>query len=626
MFFKGSVRYNPSSGKQESYYRLVESYRDYNGVVRHRTMASAGFIDHLSAEELIYISKRVTEKAAGKQTLFVDEMESKLSPYIEELYAKLLKNKKVDDPTKPVKKKIEVESVKNKEVRELGSEHLALQACKQLGLPEFLSTMGWSEEKIQLTMVQLVSRTVYPASELKTSLWIKENSSICELTGYPVEKITKDKLYKQAQELYKIKHQLEQHLSQKTNELFDIQDKIYLYDLTNTYFEGEKRNSLMAQRGRSKEKRTDAKLIVLGLVVNVEGFIKYSNIFEGNMSDCKTLSDMIEHLHKSVYKNQETKPVVVIDAGIGTEENLQIINSKGFDYLCVRRSKLQEYTLKKDGEIIVYDKKDNQICLCQVEQREQEYLLKIKSNSKELKERSMHQAFTKRFEEGIENIRVSLGKKHGVKKESKVHERIGRLKEKYPSVSRFYDIELTVDSLGHVTELKCCMNEEKWRIKEQGLGVYFLRTSVKNQEEKWIWDAYNCIREIENTFRTLKTELDLRPIYHKTDQATMAHLHLGLLAYWIVNTIRYQLKIKGITHNWTEILRITSTQKLVTTSGKNDDETVEIRKASEPEPKIREIYQALKYSFYSTVKIKSVVPQTDSKKNKNIDNQEITDT
>ena len=262
----------------------------------------------------------------------------------------------------------------------------------------------------------------------------------------------------------------------------------------------------------------------------------------------------------------------------------------------------------------------------QVEQREQEYLLKIKSNSKELKERSMHQAFTKRFEEGIENIRVSLGKKHGVKKESKVHERIGRLKEKYPSVSRFYDIELTVDSLGHVTELKCCMNEEKWRIKEQGLGVYFLRTSVKNQEEKWIWDAYNCIREIENTFRTLKTELDLRPIYHKTDQATMAHLHLGLLAYWIVNTIRYQLKIKGITHNWTEILRITSTQKLVTTSGKNDDETVEIRKASEPEPKIREIYQALKYSFYSTVKIKSVVPQTDSKKNKNIDNQEITDT
>ena len=194
-------------------------------------MASAGFIDHLSAEELIYISKRVTEKAARKQTLFVDEMESKLSPYIEELYAKLLKNKKVDDPTKPVKKKIEVESVKNKEVRELGSEHLALQACKQLGLPEFLSTMGWSEEKIQLTMVQLVSRTVYPASELKTSLWIKENSSICELTGYPVEKITKDKLYKQAQELYKIKHQLEQHLSQKTNELFD---KLYSSSLFET--------------------------------------------------------------------------------------------------------------------------------------------------------------------------------------------------------------------------------------------------------------------------------------------------------------------------------------------------------------------------------------------------------
>ena len=415
-------------------------------------------------------------------------------------------------------------------------------------------------------------------------------------------------------------------MSQKTNELFDIQDKIYLYDLTNTYFEGEKRNSLLAQYGRSKEKRTDAKLIVLGLVVNVEGFIKYSNIFEGSMSDCKTLSDMIDKLHKSVYKNVETKPLVVIDAGIGTEGNLQMIQSKGFDYLCVSRSKLQEYSLKKDREIIVYDKKENQISLCQVEQTEQEYILKIKSNCKELKERSMYQSFTKNFEEGIEKIRLSIGKKHGVKKESKVHERIGRLKEKYPSVSKFYDIKLTVDSTQQVTELTWSLNEEKWRIKENGLGVYFLRTSVKNQEETWIWDAYNCIREIENTFRTLKTELDLRPIYHKTDQATMAHLHLGLLAYWIVNTIRYQLKIKGINYNWNEIVRITNTQKLVTTTGKNDGETVEIRKASEPEPKIIAIYQALKYQFYSIVKIKSVVPQNGFQKNKNTEFQEITDT
>jgi transposase len=122
------------------------------------------------------------------------------------------------------------------------------------------------------------------------------NSTVCELTGYPVEKITKDKLYQSALDLYAKKDGLENHLSKRTNELFDLHDKIILYDLTNTYYEGEKRNSKLAQYGRSKEKRSDAKLIVLALVVNPEGFLKYSNVYQGNTADNTTLPGIIKGL------------------------------------------------------------------------------------------------------------------------------------------------------------------------------------------------------------------------------------------------------------------------------------------------------------------------------------------
>jgi len=163
---------------------------------------------------------------------------------------------------------------------------------------------------------------------------------VCELTGYAIEKMTKDKLYQSALDLYSLKDEIEKHLSGRTNELFDMEDKIILYDLTNTYFEGEKRNSKLAKFGRSKEKRSDAKLVVLALVVNIEGFIKYSSIHEGNIADCNTLSQMTDKLASHTCNH---KAVIVLDAGIATEQNLQLIVDKGYKYLCVSRSNLKEY-------------------------------------------------------------------------------------------------------------------------------------------------------------------------------------------------------------------------------------------------------------------------------------------
>src|SRR5699024_6424676 len=137
------------------------------------------------------------------------------------------------------------------------------------------------------------------------------------------------------------KDTLEKHLSDRTNELFDLQDKIILYDLTNTFFEGRMVHSRLGKRGRSKEKRSDAKLVVLALVINTEGFIKYSSILEGNIADSKTLAKKIDKLKVHTCRQEA---VIVLDAGIATKENLKLITEKGYHYLCVSRSKLKDYS------------------------------------------------------------------------------------------------------------------------------------------------------------------------------------------------------------------------------------------------------------------------------------------
>lgn len=311
-------------------------------------MYNAGFIKY-DADKLITIQRILNDKLNRTPSLF-DETDKDAVAIAEQYWAEMVANKKVDvsDLTyEKSKRMVDMNTIKNKDAREVGAEWMCCQALEQLQLKNKLISLGWEEDEVQLALTQIISRAVYPFLENRTARWIRENSAICEITGYPIEKITKDKLYNSALKLYDIKDTLESHLSVKTNELFDLQDKIYLYDLTNTYFEGRKVKSKLANFGRSKEKRSDCKLVVLALVVNVEGLIKYSNVFEGNTTDCNTLPSIIDNLRKQT--SDDKRAVVVIDAGIATEENLELIKSKGYDYVCVSRSKIKNYSVSADG-------------------------------------------------------------------------------------------------------------------------------------------------------------------------------------------------------------------------------------------------------------------------------------
>ena len=287
-----------------------------------------------------------------------------------------------------------------------------------------LEQQGWADADIRLALTHIISRAVCPASELKTSRWIKENSAMCQVTGFDVHKVTKDRLFKVSTKLYKEKDALEQYLSLRTNELFDIEDKITLYDLTNTYFEGRKVGSKFSKFGRSKEKRSNAKLVILALVVNPEGFIKYSAILEGNMFDPAILEAMIESLRLKT-SSSANKALIVMDADIATEDNLKMVKEKGYDYLCVTRSTMKNYKVEADATTVtINDNKKQKIELCRVKsERNSDYYLKEESHTKELKERSMNEQYRTRFEDGLQIIADSLTKKGGVKQADKVYER-----------------------------------------------------------------------------------------------------------------------------------------------------------------------------------------------------------
>ena len=610
MFIKPYIKYCKTTKTRYTIYRLCESYRNGTSVL-HRMIVGLGRLDELPTVEqkkLLGVCIEALIKNGGN-TLALNIVDPKIEELARYFYQEVRKKNRYDlkHNNSMEQETVYINTLKNKDVREIGAEWLCLQAIRQLGINNLLRNKQWSDDKINLALTHIISRAVYPASELKTVSWIKENSSVCELTGFDKSKITKDLLYGTSKGLYKIKEPLEQYLSKQTNELFDLQDTIILYDLTNTYFEGQMNQSEIARFGRSKEKRSDAKLIVLAVVVNQEGFLKYSNIFEGNTADNTTLENMIDNLssHTSV---QERKPIVVMDAGIATDDNIKLLRAKGYDYLCVSRSNLKAYEADTSCvPVMIKDKKLQPIELLKVRvENDSDHYLWVKSHAKALKEKSMNRLFAERFEQGLNQIKAGVSTKGGTKKLAKVWERIGRLKEKYPSIHKHYDIKVE-----HKNEI---VSQIEWKLNEytelnDKAGIYFLRTSLNEQDEQTLWTIYNTIREIEYTFRVLKTDLDLRPIYHKTDEAAMAHLHLGILAYWVVNTIRHQLKQKGIHSDWREIVRIMNTQKIVTTSVVNiKEETISIRQCTVPNQSVKQIYQTLNYKAAPFVRKKSVVP------------------
>ena len=645
MHFISETRYNPRTQSDDCYYRIKESFRDLAGRPRHRLMLTVGFIDEdLSPYDIRDIGRCLTwlHEHQGQQDLFGDAM----SRYKEDVRRLALKywdemvkagsvdavRRTIEDSRAKAERLVDVDTMEHTDAREVGAEWICLQAIRELEIDKFLEREGWSEIRINTALAQLITRTVYSPSELKSLDIMRENSAVCELlTGSREWQPGFHATYEVAPALYELKDRLEDHLCRRTDSLFNVTNRIALFDLTNFYFEGRKDASKKAQYGRSKEKRSDCKLLVLALCINAAGFIRYSCILAGNTSDPDSLPAMVDTLATRcrVPVSPEQRVLVCLDAGIATDDNLVKIREKGYDYLCVSRSRQKDYELEPDAENVkVLDSRQQPISLTRVRHEEGgDYYLEINSPGKQLKEESMNRLFKERFEKELTKARESLSKKGGKKAYEKVIERVGRAIGKYPSISKYYVIDYIRDEKNPKN-----MGDIQWRIAvpenvDRLSGIYFLRTNREKLDEQTTWDYYNLIREIECTNRQLKTDLSLRPIYHQKDGRSDAHLFMGLIAYWIVNTIRYRMKVVNLrreqeankdkkpdekrkrfpTPFWTEIVRRMSTQKAVTTEAVNAmGEKVTVRLCSTPKKEAAEIYEMLGYKkmpFWRKVKV-----------------------
>ena len=509
--------------------------------------------------------------------------------------------KSVEDSREKAERLVDVDTVKHTDARDVGAEWICLQAIRELEIDKFLAREGWGEVRVNTALAELITRTVYAPSELKSIRIMDENSAVCELlTGGTEWRPKQRQVYGVAPSLLELKEKLENHLCRRTDDLFNINNRIVLFDLTNFYFEGRKDGSDKAQFGRSKEKRSDCKLLVMALCINQEGFIRYSSILAGNTSDPKSLPDMVDTIARKnrVMTTTQSRALVCLDAGIATEDNLKEIEARGYDYLCVSRRRLAEYELVPGAPTVkVRDVKNQEISLSRVKHEEGgDYYLEIKSPAKALKESSMKRNFKERFELELQKAKDSLSKKGGKKNYESVVERVGRARQKYPSIARYYVVDYCRDEQNPKN-----MKDIQWRIAvpenvDKDSGKYFLRTNIDSLDEKTTWDYYNLTREIECTNRQLKLDLNLRPIYHQKDDRSDAHLFLGLLSYWVVNTIRYKLKQSGMNCYWSEIVRIMSSQKAITTEAVNAlGEKVYLRLCSEPNKTAEDVYDRLRY-------------------------------
>ena len=340
--------------------------------------------------------------------------------------------KNIDTPTDY--QTVDVNSLQHQHVRKIGAEHVGFHAAKQLHLEKILLDIGFNQTQVHLALGNIIGRLVHPGSELSTHRYLSEQSALDELLGTDFSNLSLKNFYKITDLLLKHKTKIEAALYRREKDLFNLEETITLYDLTNTYFEGRCLSNPKAQYGRSKEKRNDCCLVALGMVLDASGFPKKSEIFPGNVSEPQTLESMLGSLGD---KNNAT---IVMDAGIATEENLTWLKSKNRKYIVVSRKQNLVMPDNK-GAVIVKEDAHNLVQATLIENKKTDELeLYCHSTSKEAKTKQMISKFSARFETELQKIKAGLLKKGCAKKHLKVIEKIARLKEKYKKVGKLYEI------------------------------------------------------------------------------------------------------------------------------------------------------------------------------------------
>ncbi len=604
MYIRRTQTRSNATGEPYFTYRLVRSER-IDGKVKQVTLLNLG--RHFAVDQSLWpaLCIRIDELLAGQASLVEINLPNSAAVEADRIVAQLQLHKApvvsataipAPSETGPAAQSeavpptdvqaVDVNTLEWVRPRSIGVEQIGLWAMRQVGFAELLRELGLSSPIRAAILGVIIGRMAAPGSELAAYRWLGQQSGLGELLDVDFQRLPLMTLYRASDALMKYRDIIERTLFNRLHDLLGLNITVTLYDLTNTYFEGAAANP-KAKRGRSKEKRSDCPLVTLGLVLDGSGFVRRSETFEGNVSEGRTLEHMLSGL------GAPTGALVVMDAGIATEANLIWLGEHGYRYLVVSRERARQF--EAEAAIPIETAARTTVHLQRVDDPDnKEVRLYCYSEQREEKEQGINRRLCERFEAGLKHIADALGKPRTEKRLDKLHERIGRLKEKSKGIGQHYDIELLPDVSGQQAA------ELRWTKQPQAgtrlthPGVYCLRSNQTDWDSERLWRTYIMLTDLEAVFRSFKSELGLRPVYHHKEIRVDGHLFITVLAYQFVQIIRKHLQEHGIQGRWSSLREILSVQQRVTASFQRaNGGALHIRKATRPEPELAAIYQAL---------------------------------
>lgn len=602
MYIRRTTIKSRKDGKQYFAYRFVESKR-IGKKVRQNTILNIGANFALPRDQWPILCSRIKDIISGQKNLF--QVSGKIEQLAQDYAARMIQTRtNIVKENKTDFHEIDVNSLEAQRSRSVSCEHVALETFRFLGLDQKLKELKFTGPQVAAAMGTIIGRMCHPGSELSTHNWLQNKTGLGELIDHDFNKTSLYRMYQVSDMLLKHKKPLEDFLFTREQSLFEFGETITLYDLTNTYFEGTGLYNELAAYGHSKEKRTDCPLVTLGLVLDGSGFPKRSEIFKGNVNEASTMAGMIQGLQDHTLSE---KPTIVMDAGIATQDNIEWLKTNLYPYIVVSRKRYrqfdeeQSHVVKKDDNCIVKVQKV-------IDPDSGETLLYCHSTRREKKERAINNLIDERFLEAMNNLEQGLHKKRCVKKYDKVLERIGRIKQRFSKAAKQYEIEVKKDNKTKNAIKITWSHKSDLKTKEGLPGVYCLRTNHTTLTEFQLWHTYTMLTDLESVFRSLKSELGLRPVYHKITDRVSGHLFITVLAYHLVHTIRYQLKQSGINISWDNLRQKLTGQNRITISMQcKNGNVIHIRKSTRPEPEQQKLYRVLGLDMHPGKTIKTIL-------------------
>ena len=572
---------------------LVETVTTPQGP-RHRTICSLGSLAPAPAGEWRGLARKLSA-ALGGQTTLVSE------PTVEALAAR----------ARPARHRapagasagddvvaIHTDQVRSEDVREAGPVHVGHQLWRTLTLDTILAEAGLSARAQRLTEIMTLNRLVSPASEHAMPDWIRR-TALGDILGTDFAALADDALYRNLDRLHPQRAAIEQALAARERTLFNLDDTIYLYDLTSTYFEGRCPHNPQAQRGYSRDHRPDCKQVVVGLVLDRDGFPTAHEVFDGNRQDRTTLDEMLAALEQRT--GRRGGATVVVDRGLAFADNLAQIRARGHHYIVAGRPTERHEHLDAFEDDTGWTEvlrtpsprnpgqKKTRVFVKRARSGDEVHLL-CRSDGRLEKARAIRDQHEQRFLRDLTKLqaRVARGR---LRAPAKIHEALGRLKERYPRVARYY--VLAYDD--PTRTVNWTLQADLQARAQQLDGAYLLRTDRQDLGNEEIWHLYILLTRVEAAFRAMKSPLLERPIFHHFEHRVQTHIFLCVLAYHLLVAIEKRFLDRGVHTSWATLREQLSTHHVLTVVlPATNGQTLRIRKTSTPDAIHREIYDTLR--------------------------------